>query len=274
MGEGFATVTEAEGVLITSADVNGFSLAELRFPPNYVQAAFDPEPYLAFVLDGGLEKSFCLRTMHLPRGTGVTMPAGATHGARFSSSGARVVVVKPKDPSERVAGCLDRLVELRGGGLNWLAWRLADELRARDAAAPLAAEGFALELLAATTREAHAEPRGRRPPAWLASGEELLRAGIGDRVGLGQLAEAIGVHPAHLARVFRARYGISVGEYSRRLRLAWAAAEIARGDKPLAMIAAQAGFADQSHLTRVFKQYVGTTPARYRERTQRAFQDT
>ncbi len=33
---------------------------------------------------------------------------------------------------------------------------------------------------------------------------------------------------------------------------------------PLNVIAQRAGFADQSHFTRLFKQYVGTTPARYR----------
>jgi AraC family transcriptional regulator len=34
------------------------------------------------------------------------------------------------------------------------------------------------------------------------------------------------------------------------------------------MIAAQAGFADQSHFTRLFKHHVGTTPARYRSMLQ------
>jgi AraC family transcriptional regulator len=58
------------------------------------------------------------------------------------------------------------------------------------------------------------------------------------------------------------------------LRLAWAAAELARGGKPLAEIAAGAGFADQSHFTRIFRRHVGTTPARYREQARsRAFQD-
>src|SRR6266542_4452677 len=146
---GFATVTEEEGVLVTSADVNGFTLAELRFPPDYVQDEFEPElPYLALVLDGALEKSFRLRTIQLDRACGLTMPAGAKHGARFGSKGARIVIVKPESASNAVGGCLDRLVELRGHGLSWLAWRLAGELRAVDAAAPLAAEGFALELLA------------------------------------------------------------------------------------------------------------------------------
>ncbi len=189
------------------------------------------------------------------------MPAGAAHGARFGSTGARIVIVKP---SNGAAGCLDRLAELRERGLSWLAWRLAAELRASDAAAPLAAEGLALELLAAASRETRAERRPGRPPAWLRAAEEMLRARAEDHVSLGEVAEAVGVHPTHLARVFRAHFGVSVGEYGRRLKVTRAATEVARSDTPLNVIALRAGFSDQSHFTRLFKQYVGTTPARYR----------
>jgi AraC family transcriptional regulator len=275
MGMGFGTVTEEEGIFVTSAEVNGFTLSELRFPKSYVQPPFEPElPYVAVVLDGALVKSFPRQSLELGRANAVTIPVGATHGALFGSDGARILIVKPRSASEPVAGCFDRVAELRGRELTWLAWRLAGELRASDAAAPLAAEGFALELLAATTREARPERSPGRPPAWLRSAEELLRARLADRIGLGELAEAVGVHPTYLARAFRVHYGLSVGEYGRRLRLAWAAAELARGEKPLVEIAASAGFADQSHFTRVFRRHVGTTPARYRERAQSGtFQD-
>jgi AraC family transcriptional regulator len=266
---------EEDGVSVVSAEVNGFELSELRFPPGYLQDPFEPElPYLAVVLEGALVKSFRRRAIELDRACALTMPVGATHGARFGSGGARIVIVKPRDAPEPITGCFDRLLEARGRELTWLAWRLAAELRAPDAAAPLAAEGFALELLAAMTRETCVEPSPGRPPGWLRAAEELLRARLADRIGLGELAETVGVHPTYLARAFRAHYGLSVGEYGRRLRLAWAAAELARGDKPLAEVAAGAGFADQSHFTRVFKHHVGVTPARYREQTQsRPFYD-
>jgi AraC family transcriptional regulator len=266
----FAAVAEDDGVGSTSADVNGFTVAELRFPPAYVQQAFEPElPYLAFVLDGRLEKSFRGRTMQLGPARGVTMPAGARHGARFGPTGARIVIVKPSIGSQRVAGCLDRLVDLRGPGFSWLAWRLAGELRACDAAAPLAAEALALELLAATSRETGAAEHVGPPPSWLRGAEELLRARLRDPIGLGELAAAVGVCPSRLARAFRARYGVSVGEHGRRLRLDWAAGRIARSDASLAEIAVEAGFADQSHFTRLFRRHVGTTPAAYREAARR-----
>ena len=261
-------MTNEEGVTVNSGDVNGFTLAELRFPPGYVQEAFEPDSsYLALVLDGAMEKTFRRRSLSFGKGSALTMPAGTRHSARFGSRGARIVIVKPRHAS--TASSLERLAELRGSGFAWLAWRLAAELRAADAGAPLAAEGIALELLAATTREVDGVRRSGPPPAWLRSAEELLRANVGNCVGLSVVASAIGVHPAYLARVFKAHYGVSIGEYGRRLRLAWAATEIARGDTPLATVATQAGFADQSHFTRLFKRHVGITPARYRAEARR-----
>jgi AraC family transcriptional regulator len=275
VGTAFASVREEDGVGVTEAEVTGFTLAELGFPPGYVQAPFEPElPYLALVLDGGLVKSFPRRTISLEQASVLTIPAGAVHGARFGSTGARILIIRSKSASNPAAACLDRIAEPRGRELAWLALRLAAELRASDSAAPLAAEGIAFELLAATTRETRVERRRGLPPAWLRVAEELLRARLGEHVGLGELAETVGVQPAFLARMFRAHYGLSVGEYGRRLRLAWAAAELARGELPLAAIAARAGFSDQSHFTRVFRRHVGTTPSRYREQTRsRTFHD-
>lgn len=270
MSAGFAAVTEDEGVVSTAADVNGFALIELQFPPDYVQAETEPEhPYLAVVLEGAMEKTFRGRMMRFEQAEALTMPVGATHAARFGSQGARVLVVKLHDRSSPLAGMLGRLADFRAPGATWLAWRLVAELRTPDAAAPLAAEGLALELLAAASRETGAGSRGGRSPAWLRSAEDVLRSRIGDCVGLSEVAEAVGVHPAHLARVFRARHGVSVGAYGRRLRLEWAAQELVCGELPLATVAAQAGFADQSHFTRCFKQWVGTTPARYRNEVTR-----
>jgi len=54
---------------------------------------------------------------------------------------------------------------------------------------------------------------------------------------LTELAAAVAVHPAHLARCFRREYGQTVGEYARALRLEWAAEQLALDGAPLAEIA-------------------------------------
>ena len=73
-----------------------------------------------------------------------------------------------------------------------------------------------------------------------------------------------GVHPSHLAHTFRARLGTSVGEYVRRLRVEWAAERLGDSDAPISAIAIQAGFSDQSHLTREMVRRLGVSPARLR----------
>jgi AraC family transcriptional regulator len=83
---------------------------------------------------------------------------------------------------------------------------------------------------------------------------------------MSELAREADVHPVHLARAFRQRYGLSPTEYVRRLRLEWAARAVSDGKEPLAAIAAAAGFVDQSHMTRAFRRAMLPTPGQLRRR--------
>jgi AraC family transcriptional regulator len=140
--------------------------------------------------------------------------------------------------------------------------RLAVELQAREAGWGLAVEGLVLQLIATTGRAAASAAR----LPWLRRARDLLHEGVPDVPGsLTELAAAVGVHPAHLARCFRREYGQTVGEYARALRLEWAAEQLALDGASLAEIALRAGFADQSHFTRAFRRHAGVTPGRYRE---------
>ena len=65
-----------------------------------------------------------------------------------------------------------------------------------------------------------------------------------------------------IARQFRLAYGTSPSRYQTMRRLDLARSAIQAGS-PLAQAAADAGFADQSHLTRQFKRAYGLTPARW-----------
>jgi AraC family transcriptional regulator len=78
------------------------------------------------------------------------------------------------------------------------------------------------------------------------------------------VAERVGVHPVHLARTFRRCYQMTFGTYVRQVRLEFARHELAASGSSLSAIASAAGFCDQSHFSRLFKQYTGLTPAEYR----------
>jgi AraC family transcriptional regulator len=79
----------------------------------------------------------------------------------------------------------------------------------------------------------------------------------------------VGVHRVHLARRFRQHFGCSTTEYLRHLRVRAAAAALASTETPLATVALDAGFADQSHLCRTFKGETGLTPGAFRALTRR-----
>lgn len=78
------------------------------------------------------------------------------------------------------------------------------------------------------------------------------------------LARDAGVHPVYLTRRFRRAYGCSIVALRQFERVRAAAGAIADADTALSTVACDAGFADQSHLTRTFKQMAGVTPAVYR----------
>lgn len=149
-----------------------------------------------------------------------------------------------------------------GGSLPQLGARLYREFNKTDTAAKLAMEGLALELLAEAARQ-HSAAIGA-PPQWLRQAREMIVEHFPENLKLTQIAAEVGVHPVYLATAFRQKFGVTIGEFVRRLRIKHACAELMKGDLPLAEIASQAGFSDQSHFSKVFKLYVGTTPHKYR----------
>jgi AraC-like DNA-binding protein len=78
------------------------------------------------------------------------------------------------------------------------------------------------------------------------------------------LAAEAGVSPFELARLFRRHYSTSIGELHRQARVEFACRELRQSERPLADIARDAGFYDQSHFCNVFRRSTGCTPARYR----------
>ena len=108
-------------------------------------------------------------------------------------------------------------------------------------------------------------PGGTLPP-WLRRARELLHEQFSENLSLSDVAGAVGVHPAHLGRAFRRRFGSTPGHYVREVRVAFACSQLANTDEPLVAIALAAGFTDQSHFTNVFRESTGLTPAVYRKR--------
>ncbi|MBB6352241.1 AraC-like DNA-binding protein [Nonomuraea muscovyensis] len=78
------------------------------------------------------------------------------------------------------------------------------------------------------------------------------------------LAELLGVSPYRLSRAFTRELGVSLTHYRNRVRVGRALDRLERGERGLARLAADLGFADQAHLTRTIRRHAGHTPTAMR----------
>ena len=193
-------------------------------------------------------------------------PPGTMHRDRFHTLDGRFFTVSPSAAAFAHVMESVRLVDhptaLLAGRPLALAHRLAREGSAWDAASSLIAEGMCFELMGEMARMA--DRSHRQPPSWLRATREFLHDRCSEHVRIADVARAAGVHPIHLARTFRKFFQCSPGDYLRRCRLDRAAHLLAAGSLPLARIAAEAGFADQSHFSKAFRKEFSTTPHDYR----------
>jgi AraC family transcriptional regulator len=258
------------GRVISAAHFGPFRISET----NYARDALLPwhrheESYVTFVLSGGYRERSASRALTCGAPSIVLHPPGDTHEDDFERPTRCLNVVLGAPFVARLGDAADPLhrgdvierAETAGIGA-----RLATELRAGDAVAPLMIESVLLELFASIARKR--EPRDRTPH-WLTEVQSILARRFMQKVSLGALASEVGVHPVHLARAFRKHTGASVGERVRALRLDWSRRQLATAT-PLASIATQAGFSDQSHFTKAFTRAHGIGPAEYRRRLRRS----
>ncbi len=81
-------------------------------------------------------------------------------------------------------------------------------------------------------------------------------------VSLAELAGLVGLSPYYVHRVFEREVGLPPHAYLESVRIRQAQRLLAQGE-PIAQVAAELGFSDQSHLTRRFTRLLGITPGHY-----------
>ena len=91
---------------------------------------------------------------------------------------------------------------------------------------------------------------------------DYLEAHYAENVLLEQLAAITHLSPFHLLRAFRTETGLPPHAYLTQVRVERAKALLVQG-WPVAQVAVETGFADQSHLTKRFKGIVGVAPGQY-----------
>jgi AraC family transcriptional regulator len=248
---------EASGFVLTQT----YRPSGLVLPPHFHEHA-----NIALTIEGFFTETVGRKPYEVNPCSVIFRPAGEKHSNRYGKTAAHclIIEVRPQRLSElrQVTEILDRASYVEGGMISSLALRILREFRTLDAVGPLSIEALTLEMLVQATRLDVVQ--GHNPPRWLQQAREVIHEQFLESLSLSSVAELVGVHAAHLAKMFRKHYGCTLGDYVRRLRLDYASQLLARSERTLTTIALAAGFYDQSHFAHLFKLRFGVTPGVFR----------
>jgi AraC family transcriptional regulator len=93
---------------------------------------------------------------------------------------------------------------------------------------------------------------------------DYVEAHLDEDLSLTVLADIACLSPYHFSRSFKEAVGVGPQRYVIQRRLERAKTLLRRTHEPLALIALEAGFGDQSHFTTIFHREMGVTPGRFR----------
>ena len=219
--------------------------------------------YITVVLGGEYREGDNGKLDDLPPFSASFNPTGVRHASVIGPAGVSFFTVELRDGLSRQLGLSlpqQKALDCGAGAMLWPGLRLYSAFKTQTAD-PLVLESHVLELLGAITGASCDE---KSAPRWLVRVKERMHEEFRENLRMRDLAEDAGVHPVHLARTFRAQEGRTPGDYLQRLRVRAACPLLRDLDYPLAIIAGECGFADQSHFTRVFRKFTQSTPAQFR----------
>jgi AraC family transcriptional regulator len=257
------------GQQIGQLNISGFVLTETLHEPHLILPRHDHEcANINFTLEGSFQETVGNRPQECETGSLLVKPPGEAHGNKYGRKGAHCLIIELSTPRLDEVRAFTNLFEtpahVKSGTLSLIMRRIYGELRGQARGFELVIEGLILEMLGQTFRQNNLSNRST-PPRWLTQAQELIHQHFAEKLSLRVIADAVQIHPSHLARTFRKHHRCSIGEYVRRLRIEYAAQEILQSASSLTDVSLAAGFSDQSHFTHEFKRQLRTTPAEYKK---------
>jgi len=225
-----------------------------RVVPGHVHA----NPYLALHVLGSYRDYGDRGASPVNGPAALYFPAGSTHEMAIGNAGLATIIIEfDSDALRRMVTGIDELKSPRfwlGGEIGRQARCLGQSWLAGTPSPQRFAQTTSLLKIALQSAPQPAAPQ------WLDELETFVDAEYRSP-DAERWAEKIGVTRPWLTRAYRGWRGEGLCEALRRRRVEAAAILLESSDKPLAEIAAETGFCDQSHMNRAFKKYLGRTPA-------------
>ena len=214
-------------------------------------------PNLTIHLAGACIEQFDGASAFLDGPSAVFHPGSSGHADEILSAGLETVGILFDPDWLARAGCRDMFDR----PWIWNGGRAA--LAARRLVAVWSNSGATEACLMRATADVLRLPRVKEPsPSWLEFVTGTLSHDFAPTTQ--SIARSLNLHPAWLARRYRQVTGEGLHETLRRRRVERALVSLRTSDSTLAEVAIDAGFCDQPHMNRCFRQVLGRTPQAYR----------
>ena len=237
-------------------------LTEVVHPTSRVLPEHDHAlAYFCMLVDGDYTEQSQGRSLEYSRYEVGFHPARTPHRDRVGNRGGRFLCfeIRPGLFSGADARLKPHLHSLPGA-VSVQMLRVLRALRDRTLD-PLQLESAAWELCGDASDERPIAERSA--PRWLARLLAILEETYAEPLTVAQLARELDLHPVHVAREFRRRHGVTVGEYVNQVRVRAACRAMREAPASLAEVAYATGFCDHAHFCRVFRRAMGCTPSAF-----------
>ncbi len=217
---------------------------------------------LVYVLTGRYESQVNGRAINCTAGEVCFYPPHTAHQPRHRYASPPVLIVLQWDGGPRTApwdahfttrDLHSRIVST----LTWM-WNTASlPVDARQALHTPLLQALSVEISGLMATEPEPTDPAERAAA-------IIRHRLPYQFSIEEVAQHIGIDPAHLSRLFRVRFGVPPIQYTKRLRLEKAVNLIRSTRLPLKTIARQVGYSSGQHLSTLIKQMYGRPPSQLR----------
>jgi AraC-like DNA-binding protein len=228
-------------------------------PQTNIHEHYHENAYLSLLINGSYEEVNRKTSSGIMPGEVLFRPAGYHHANHFHEGGRCLNIEFKKDGLQQLelqTALPGKMMVYKAGTFDYL-YRLL-YFFSQDPGIFLPEE-YILSWLSEYT----ADTIPVRLP-WLPKVKAILENEFDTHHTIKSIGARVFVHPIYLARAFKEREGITIGEYQLKMRVRKAMALIFTTTLPVADIAFTAGFSDASHLVRSFRFFYLATPRRFR----------
>lgn len=121
--------------------------------------------------------------------------------------------------------------------------------------------GLALFTELFEVRSAPVRPTGQLSARRLRIATDYISSNSTRVIKLEEIARVVGLSQSYFCSAFKASTGMAPHQWQMKARIEVVKQQLAQKNINIASVAQATGFSDQAHMTRVFKQYAGVTPA-------------